>query len=292
MNSETLNTAKPRIESLDLRSALRDEPPALDLVLPGMIATTVASVVGPGGVGKSLFIAEVGSAVAGGPDLIGMSPSSVGDVLYLAAEDPEPAIVQRLHALGQMASEEELDALESRLQVAPLIGQIADVFEQVWQDAIRKAAEGKRLVILDTIRRFHTRDENSSGDMAQLLGILEGICTESGCSILFVHHVGKGTDGGSQNAARGSSVLVDNVRGGQWNLVRMTDKEAKDQGIPNPHNFVKLVQAKANFGPQSADRWLERTENGILIPAGTLGVTNEKTGGDTPRKHRKSRSGG
>ena len=31
--------------------------------------------------------------------------------------------------------------------------------------------------------------------------------------------------------------------------------------------FVRLVQAKSNFGPPIADRWLERGPGGILTPA-------------------------
>lgn len=255
-----------------MKSALRNVPDELDLVLPGMIAGTVGSIVAPGGLGKSFLALEIAAATAGGPDLAGIRPPKTGDVLYLPAEDPVAALGQRLHAIGQHCSEEQLEALESRLTLAPLMGEVADVFDAGWCNDITEAAYGKRLVILDTIRRFHSKEENSSSEMAQLLGVLESICKKTGASILFVHHVGKGGDGSSQSAARGSSVLVDNVRGGQWNLTAMTGKEAQDAGVRDRHQFVKVIQAKRNYGPPIPDRWLERIEGGILVPAQLRGA--------------------
>ncbi len=71
-------------------------------------------------------------------------------------------------------------------------------------------------------------------------------------------------------ASRGSSVLVDNVRGGQFNLSGMTETEARAHGIDpgERRQFVRLVQAKANFGAPIPDMWFRRADGGILLPAG------------------------
>src|SRR5574337_1718566 len=85
-----------------------------------------------------------------------------------------------------------------------------------WFDALKRAAEGRRLMILDTLRRFHIEEENASGPMAQVVGHMEAIAADTGCSIVFLHHASKSAammgSGDQQQASRGSSVLVDNIR--------------------------------------------------------------------------------
>lgn len=69
---------------------------------------------------------------------------------------------------------------------------------------------------MDTLRRFHQEDENNSAAMSKVIGKLEGIAADTGCSIIFLHHSNKGAAtmgvGDIQQASRGSSVLVDNIR--------------------------------------------------------------------------------
>lgn len=69
-------------------------------------------------------------------------------------------------------------------------------------------------------------------------------------------------------------MLVDNIRGGQWNLLGMTEAEATRLKVDERRRFVRLVQAKANFGPPIADKWLERTHGGVLKPALALEAAN------------------
>jgi RecA-family ATPase len=293
MSEKNNSTSVPEFEGLDIMSGFSNEPPALDLVLPGMLAGTVGSLVAMGGTGKSWLALQFAIAVAGGPDLAEIGPGAVGPVLYLPAEDPAPAIMHRLHALGDRIPEAERAALAERLRIVPLMGHRIDLFEEAWQEALLREAEGQRLLVLDTIRRFHSAEENSSGAMADLLGILEGICRKAGTSVLFLHHSGKGSaaagEGGAQHAARGSSVLVHNVRGGQWNAVTMTEAEAKAHGVDEDlrRHYVRLVQAKANFGAPMPDRWLMRGEGGILTP-----VQLEKKGKGNGRKSDKASTQG
>lgn len=61
-----------------------------------------------------------------------------------------------------------------------------------WFDGLKRAAEGRRLMVLDTLRRFHIEEENASGPMAQVIGRMEAIAADTGCSIVFLHHASKG----------------------------------------------------------------------------------------------------
>lgn len=273
MSDKEHNAASPHIENLDIASAMREPPPDLDLVLPGMISGTVGSIVAPGGTGKSWLALEIAAAVAGGPDLAKIGVPAHGEVLYLPAEDPKPALIHRLHVLGQHASRDERAAIIDRLRVAPLTGHTSNILDPAWRDAITDQVAGARLLILDTIRRFHDLEENNSGEMAKLLDVMETLCDDTGVSILFLHHMAKGATlngaGDQQQASRGSSVLVDNVRGGQFNLSGMTEVEAQTHGVNagDRRHFVKLVQVKANFGAPIPNMWFRRENGGILLPA-------------------------
>lgn len=260
------NSALPRI---NIKDAFTQAPEPLDFVLPGMLSGTVGALIAPGGAGKSWFALEASIALAGGPDFLGLGIRQTGDVLYLSAEDPALAIAHRLHTVSY-AVRDTVDDIAAHLEIVSLMGRAVDLNQKVWSESVKKMAKGKRLVILDTLRRFHCADENNGGEMASLLGILEGIAGDTGASILFLHHAGKGSvlNGGGdiQQASRGSSVLTDNVRGGQINMAGMTEAEAKTYGVADRGSYVRVVQSKVNFGGRSLDRWLQRAEGGLLVP--------------------------
>lgn len=271
-DNDSINDAA--FKRLDLRNVFSSAPPPLDFVLPGMIAGTVGALVAQGGAGKSWIALELAAAVAGGPDLLEIGIETKGPVLYLPAEDPELALRHRLFSAASHFDDTARDHLAERLEIVPLMGRAVDLMTPAWASAVERMAEGKRLVVIDTLRRFHTGDENSAGDMAKLLGAMERICEATGASMLFLHHTAKGAAlngaGDQQQASRGSSVLVDNVRGGQFNLLGMSDADARNHGVDpaDRRQFVRLVQAKANFGPPIPDLWFRRADGGILLPAG------------------------
>jgi len=126
-------------------------------------------------------------------------------------------------------------------------------------DELKKIAEGQKLVVVDTLRRVHSADENKAGQMSTLLQVFEVIAKETGAAFLLVHHTGKAQGSNS----RGSSVLYDNVRY-QINLEAMQEKEARALGIANYKRAVKLVNTKSNYGPLEQDKVLYRIDHGIL----------------------------
>lgn len=258
---------------LNIRDAFTTCPAPLDFVLPGMLSETVGALVAMGGAGKSWIALELAIAVAGGPDLLEIGIERHGRVLYLPAEDPSLALSHRLYSARDSVGSDDIDTLAENLEIVPLMGRTVDLMLPAWAKAVERMADGARLVIIDTLRRFHSADENSAGEMSRLLGTLEHICANTGASVLFLHHTAKGAalngGGDSQQASRGSSVLVDNVRGGQFNLSGMSDAEARAHGVDpaDRKGFTRLMQAKANFGAPMSDRWFRRVEGGLLVPA-------------------------
>ncbi|NVD37128.1 helicase RepA family protein [Marinobacter lutaoensis] len=260
---------------IDIRCAFEREPAPIDYVLPGMVAGSVGAIVSPGGAGKSMAALQIGATLAGGPDLLALSPFSdlaMGRVVYLPAEDPICTIEHRLHSLGKHLAPSEREFVAENLLIEPLIGREPNLMDRRWSDALTRVADGARLLVLDTLRRFHPYDENDSGAMSAVVGRLEGIAQKTGCSILFLHHTNKSAAfmgaGDMQQASRGSSVLVDNIRW-QAYLAGMTSAEAESWGVDETmrRHFVRLGVSKMNYGPPISERWLRRHEGGVLSPA-------------------------
>ncbi|MBY6346473.1 hypothetical protein E5C31_10920 [Providencia rettgeri] len=258
--------------ALDLMVAFSEPPPPIDYVLPNMVAGTVGALVSPGGAGKSMLILQLAAQVAGGPDLLEVGELPTGAVVYLPAEDPPIAIHHRLHALGAHLTAAQRQAVADGLLIEPLIGKCPNIMAPDWFDGLNRAAEGRRLMILDTLRRFHIEEENASGPMAQVIGRMEAIAAETGCSIVFLHHANKGAAmagaGDQQQASRGSSVLVDNIRWQSY-LSGMTQAEAEEWGVDEGQRgfFVRYGISKANYGAPFQECWFRRHEGGVLKPA-------------------------
>ena len=89
---------------------------------------------------------------------------------------------------------------------------------------------------------------------------------------MFLHHASKGAAmmgaGDQQQASRGSSVLVDNIRWQSY-LSGMTTGEAEEWGVDDTQRpyFVRYGVSKANYGAPFADRWFRRHDGGVLKPA-------------------------
>ena len=258
--------------ALDLMAAFTELPPPIDYVLPNMVAGTVGALVSPGGAGKSMLALQLAAQIAGGPDLLEIGDFPTGQVVYLPAEDPPAAIHHRLHALGAHLSAAERQAVADGLLIEPLIGKCPNIMAASWFDALKRAAEGRRLMILDTLRRFHIEEENASGPMAQVVGHMEAIAADTGSSIVFLHHASKSAammgSGDQQQASRGSSVLVDNIRWQSY-LSGMTQGEAEILGVDDCQRgyFVRFGVSKANYGAPFQELWFRRHDGGVLKPA-------------------------
>lgn len=249
-----------------LRGMLTATPKPLNFVLPGLVRATVGAVIGPGGVGKSFWAMQTAISMAAGVDLVGIKPKR-GSVLYLSAEDFEEVHAERMRAMTAGAPK-DLD-LSDGLDLRVLTGLNVDVMESEWYVQILEAALGRDLVIFDTLTRFHSLDENSALDMKKLLAQLERLAEESGAAVLYLHHTSKAAAvsgmGGTQQAARGSSVLVDNARWACF-LAQMTPEESRRLKIPEEQrqNYVRWNISKQNYGAAIPDVWFQRSAGGVL----------------------------
>jgi RecA-family ATPase len=279
--------------AIDLRAAFENEPPALDFIWPGFLAGTVGALVAPGATGKSFWALEAAMSIAcsvAGGDLVGLTPAHAGRVVYLAGEDPPPALVCRVHAIGQHLNQQAREAVAENLVLEPIMGKRPNVMDDRHLARIIEFCAGARLIVLDTLSRIHTLDENSNGDMARLVATLEHVAANTGASVLYLHHVSKGsaregqTD--QQQAARGASALIDNAR---WcgfvarmnedEAMRLSDRGCDREAIGNTRRgyFVRFGVSKQNYDCAPIDRWYARHSGGVLLPV-------ELVDADAPRE--------
>ncbi|MDR5904522.1 helicase RepA family protein [Franzmannia qiaohouensis] len=268
--------------AIDLMWAFENEPPPLDFIWSGFLSGTVGALVAPGATGKSYWALEaamcIASSVPGG-DILQLNPSKTGRVIYLAGEDPEPVLLRRIHAIGKHLSPAARAAIAKNLVLESIMGKGLNIMDERHMQKILDFCHGARLIVLDTLSRVHHLDENSNGEMAQLVSRLEQIAYLTGASVLYLHHVNKNSarDGqtGQQQAARGASALIDNARWCGF-VERMTEEKAellsdrtfdrRPIGNDRRKYFLRFGSSKINYGEELDERWYERQAEGVLIP--------------------------
>lgn len=256
---------------LDLAASIECAPPALDFVLPGLVSGTVGAIVAPGATGKSWLALELLALIAADTDLLGLGRQKQGCVVLLAAEDPAEVLHARVHALAQHLTPAARENIKENAFVLPCLGRGGDLLDGGETVArIEHVAGGARLVILDTLSRWHTGDENDRSDAARVMRALERVAARTGAAIVFLHHTSKAAAlegrGDRQQASRGSSVFVDEARWVAF-IQTMTDDEARAAGVAadRRRDFVRYGLSKANYCPPQPDAWMRREDGGVLV---------------------------
>tara|TARA_R110000850_G_scaffold2760_9_gene12947 strand:- start:984 stop:1859 length:876 start_codon:yes stop_codon:yes gene_type:complete len=267
---------------IDLRAAFENEPPELDFIWPGFLSGTVGALIAPGATGKSFWALEAAMSIAccvAGGDVLGLNPAKTGQVIYLAGEDPEPALVQRVHAIGKHLGKAARESIADNLVLESIMGKRLNIMDELQMQYMLESCHGARLIVIDTLSRIHQLDENSNGQMAQLVGRLEQLAAHTGAAVLYLHHVSKGSakEGFSdqQQAARGASALIDNAR---WcgNVTKMSEEETTQLSdrpydrrpidADRRHFFIRFNVSKQNYDATQMEKWFERQKGGVLIP--------------------------
>ncbi len=260
---------------IDIMQKFLTEPPELEFIFPGGgLPGTVNLLTSPGGTGKSILALQMSMGICcPDSDLLGLTANQFGKVLYLGLEDPPSVLHQRLHAVGKHLLPSARRGVDAGLKLKGLMGSGFDIMKPEWRRYVVDCCDDKTsLVVIDTLSRIHILDENSNGQMAQLLTYLEGIAVETNTAILVLHHSSKSMTvhgrGDEQQAARGASSLVDNARW-QAYMSGMTKEEAKFFGVSEKRRgfYVRFGVSKINYGTPFAERWYERHDAGILLPA-------------------------
>ncbi|MEY2342930.1 helicase RepA family protein [Acidithiobacillus sp. IBUN Pt1247-S3] len=249
-------------------------PEPLDFILGvyGFVRVTVGILTAAGATGKSFFALQLAIDIATGANLLGMGLTT-GRVAYLSLEDHQNIVHHRTFAIGQHLDPTARARLHpENLSILPCVGTRVDV--EVEEAEIIARYRGYRLIIVDTLSKAHSYEENSNSEMSRLLVILDRIARDTGAGVLFLHHVAKNADGKSQHAARGASAITDNARwAGYVQRLSVEDAEhaqtadGEDIESQNAWKYICFNCAKPNYTQPTDPCWFSREEGtGVLLP--------------------------
>ena len=230
-------------------------PPKYEWLVDGLIAkgdTTL--LIGEPNVGKSWVSLSLACAIANGDSTwINWDLGAHGKVLYVDEENPYDVVYHRLNQLG-LHNHDNIRYLHKqgiRLDKG---------FDKFLDEAITYQPT---LIVLDSLTRLHTQDENNAGAMAGLFNdSINTLTKETGAAVVILHHTNKVESNSSYARTRGSSDIgaaVDaafearKVEHGQFSLIHFKSrrKQAGDttrlEIRDNPDGTVSLVPATAPF---------------------------------------------
>ena len=192
-----------------------------DWVIKGYIpANSTIMIFGAPASGKSLIVMEMAYCVGIGSDYHGC-PVKQGTVIYIAGEG-HAGIKKRFKALtvakGESADNIHVSELPMDLSSVESLELVMGEIEDISDIA---------LIIIDTLHRNSTGDENSAKDFATVMQSCDRLRKATGATILLVHHSGHD----SKSRGRGSSSMTATM-----------DVEYK---VSNPGKQVTMQNTKA-----------------------------------------------
>jgi len=173
-------------------------PPEYNWLVKGLICqgdTTL--IVGEPNVGKSWISLSLAVAMADEQNVwLGHEMNNHGKVLYVDEENPHDVVYHRLHQLGAT----HFDNIRYLHRQGVRLDRN---FDRLLDEAI---AYEPNMIVLDSLTRFHTKDENNAGEMAALFNdSINVLCRETGAAIIILHHTNKSESTSSYVRTRGSS---------------------------------------------------------------------------------------
>jgi hypothetical protein len=229
----------------------------------------------PGGVGKTAHTIGMAVELATGIEILGEKIwRNDLKVLYINAEDSRAEINRRVSAFCQAHASKLAGCNLDRLSVVgvddPRIKSLsflrvnekgATILNEAGVGVLETALEALRpgVLVLDPLVAFcGGGNMNDNAVMAVVSRELKRLATKFDCAILILHHTRKGSRGSDPAAEAeeisGASSIV-NLARRAITLKQMTEPETKLLGVmpSEKWQYLKLVDAKSNLAPRSAD---------------------------------------
>lgn len=215
---------------------------------------------GPSGGGKTFVVLDMCLRIASSIDEWSGHKVKNGNVIYLAGEGHHGlkariAAWKQHHAIDKLSlwlskSGCDLNTNSGYLQIV---------------DHIRSLEISPKLIVVDTLHRFLSGDENSAQDAKTMLDACAGIMKEFSAAVLLVHHTGVSDD--AQHRARGSSawkgaldIEISIVPARNERPIEIIQRKAKDSEIADSI-FCELKTVEING-------WID--EDGELVTSAVL----------------------
>lgn len=188
----------PEVESL----AEVDAPPLAPPVIAGVLRKGhKLMLAGPSKAGKSFALLELAMSIAGGNSWLGWKCAR-GKVLYVNMELARESCLQRLKLMQEQYGLSE-DAL-ANVRIWNLRGKAVTLKELVPKLIRRLRDNPVDVIILDPIYKLIGGNESDMGDVARFCALLDRLCVELGCAVVYCHHHSKGAQAGKNAADRAS----------------------------------------------------------------------------------------
>lgn len=192
------------VNARDLLTKRPEKPPEL---IKGLLHQGSKMVLGGGSKSyKTWSLLDLGMSVATGQPWWGFETTK-GKVLYINLELADWSISERIEEIK--THRPELLGM-NQFDVWNLRG-FSVSFDQMRPKIVEKIAQGYGLIIIDPIYKVYgNRDENSAGDMGELLNEIERLAVSSGAAVVFGAHFSKGNQAGKESIDRisGSGVFA------------------------------------------------------------------------------------
>lgn len=222
---------------------------------------------GPSGSGKTFIALDWMLRMSSGlPDWFGAKVKST-QVVYLCGEGHH-GLRSRIAAWAQYNQVQSVgDILISR---GALDFDTPSGYQQV-VDSLHANGAAPRLILIDTLNRFQSGDENSAQDTRVFLSYCERLMQDFSCTVLIVHHTGLNDD--AKYRARGSSAwkgALDNeisVEKGKDGTITVRQVKVKD-AEPLPPLYLELE-------PVQIAGWVD--EDGEPVTSAVLSKGKEPT---------------
>ena len=193
-----------RINAQDLRAKVF---PPVKWAVPGFLPEGLSILAGGPKVGKSILALHLSVGVAIGGCVLGKIDVQKGDVLYLALEDTQRRIQERING-GELADENSIDlsCLEIITEI-PRQNLGGTLYIEYWLSTHKNA----RLVIIDTLQMFRkllTGKGSMYSEDYEAISAIKKIADVYGVAILIIHHLKKGMEGDWLSEISGSQGIA------------------------------------------------------------------------------------
>jgi AAA domain-containing protein len=242
----------PRVEyGLDLTDYLGVEDPGDDpdaWIIESIVASSVPQVfAGPMKSHKTFLLEHMSIAIATGTKWLGKFPTRQARVLLMPMEDPLKITRMRVWRLARGMGINPKDIDPGWLRVEPQ--EVPFRFNlQADVDRMLRTIEKHRtdFILVDSLTRTHTGDENSVKEMHVVTHTWAEICRQTGVAFGLIHHFNKAGEGSLLKRLRGTTDIAATAR----HLVGITKQETG----------LSLVEFDGNLHPL-ADPFLVRVSD-------------------------------
>ena len=225
---------------------------------------------GDPGIGKSLIAINIAACVSAGLPMPDGDPGIKGAVILIAPEDsPADTIKPRLEAIGGNSAQILIiDTIErfdtKRMGIVNYPFSLSRDLQDLEMTIKRRKA---KLVILDPLMAVLGQEVSATNDqnIREVLTPLAQIAERTGCAILIIRHLNKGSSTNAPYRGAGSIGIIGAARMG---LIAVRD--------PNDEQMCILATSKNNLSKHASHLKYQIVENELNIPyIQWLGVIHE-----------------